>query len=109
QLASDGSMGMLDAARAHFSELIGYLLVFGAPLGLVLGALSVGKPSSSSNAQPFSLARALFAGGLAGIVGGWAFGQRMEKTHFFPLIAGLMGSSSPGFGKTLHFVIAVII
>src|SRR5260370_9686906 len=36
RLASNGSMGMLDAARAPFSELIGYLLVFGAPLGLVL-------------------------------------------------------------------------
>jgi uncharacterized membrane protein YagU involved in acid resistance len=109
RLASNGSMGMLDAARAHFSELIGYLLVFGAPLGLVLGALSVGKPSPRSTAQPFSLARALVAGGLAGIVGGWAFGQWMEKAHFFPLIAGLVGSSSPGLGKTLHFVIAVTI
>ena len=54
-------------------------------------------------------ARALVAGGLAGIVGGWAFGQWMEKAHFFPLIAGLVGSSSPGLGKTLHFFIAVII
>jgi len=109
RLASNGSMGMLDAARAHFSELIAYLLVFGAPLGLALGALSVGKPSPRSTAQPFSLARALVAGGLAGIVGGWAFGQWMEKAHFFPLIADLVGSSSPGLGKTLHFVIAVII
>jgi len=109
RLASNGSMGMLDAARAHFSELIAYLLVFGAPLGLTLGALSVGKPSPRSTAQPFSLARALVAGGLAGIVGGWAFGQWMEKAHFFPLIADLVGSSSPGLGKTLHFVIAVII
>jgi uncharacterized membrane protein YagU involved in acid resistance len=33
----------------------------------------------------------------------------MEKAHFFPLIAGLVGSSSPGLGKTLHFVIAVTI
>jgi uncharacterized membrane protein YagU involved in acid resistance len=89
--------------------LVGYLLVFGAPLGLVLGALSVGEPSPRSTAQPFSLARALVAGGLAGIVGGWAFGQWMEKAHFFPLIAGLVGSSSPGLGKTLHFFIAVII
>src|SRR5712692_6573965 len=109
RVTSHGSMGMLDAARAHFAELVGYLLVFGAPLGPVLGALSVGRPSPRSTAQPFSLARALVAGGLAGIVGGWAFGQWMEKAHFFPLIAGLVGSSSPGLGKTLHFVIAVII
>ena len=91
RVTSHGAMGMLDAARAHFAELVGYLLVFGAPLGLVLGALSVGKPSLRSTGQPFSFARALVAGGLAGIVGGWAFGQWMEKAHFFPLIAGLGG------------------
>src|SRR5260370_11658855 len=33
----------------------------------------------------------------------------MEKAHFFPLIAGLVGSSSAGLGKPLHFVIAVTI
>src|SRR5207244_13315343 len=54
RVTSHGAMGMLDAARAHFAELVGYLLVFGAPLGLVLGALSVGKPSPRSTGQPFS-------------------------------------------------------
>jgi hypothetical protein len=103
------SMGMLDIARAHFPELVGYLLVFGAPLGLVLGAFGASKPAARPNAQLFSLPRALVAGGLAGIVGGWAFGQWMEKAHFFPLIAGLVGSSSPSVGKSLHFLFAVII
>ncbi len=96
---------MLAAARLHFPQLVGYLLVFGAPLGLVLGLVS----RREKGAAPFSLSRALVAGGLAGIVGGWAFGQWMEKAHFFPLIAGLVGSSSPGLGKTLHFVFALII
>src|SRR5215813_12016660 len=31
------AMGMLDVARAHFPELIAYLLCYGAPLGLSLG------------------------------------------------------------------------
>jgi hypothetical protein len=106
---SNTSMGMLDMARAHFAELVGYLLLFGAPLGLVLGAFSAKKPAAHSNARPFSLSRALVAGGLAGIVGGWAFGQWMEKAHFFPLSAGLVGSASPGLGKSLHFLFAVII
>jgi len=97
--------GMLDIARAHFPELIGYLLFFGAPLGLILGTIS----GHRGEAQVFSLSRALVCGGLAGIVGGWAFGQWMAKANFFPLIAGLVGSSSPSVGKTLHFVIAVII
>jgi uncharacterized membrane protein YagU involved in acid resistance len=82
KITSNTSMGMLDMARAHFAELIGYLLLFGAPLGLVLGAFSARKPAAHPNAQPFSLSRALVAGGLAGIVGGWAFGQWMEKAHF---------------------------
>jgi uncharacterized membrane protein YagU involved in acid resistance len=107
KFVSHKPMGMLDEAHSHFPELIGYLLLFGAPLGLVLGAFSTQRPAS--NAQPFSLPRALVAGGLAGIVGGWAFGQWMEKAHFFPLIAGLVGSSSPELGKTLHFIFAVII
>src|SRR6266446_8722797 len=51
RVTSHGAMGMLDAVRAHFPELVGYLLVFGAPLGLVLGALSAGKPSPKSSAQ----------------------------------------------------------
>ncbi len=106
---SNTSMGMLDMARAHFAELVGYLLLFGAPLGLVLGAFSAKKTAAHSNARPFSLSRALVAGGLAGIVGGWAFGQWMEKAHFFPLIAGLVGSASPSVGKSLHFLFAVII
>jgi uncharacterized membrane protein YagU involved in acid resistance len=109
RFTSSRSMGMLDAARAHFPELVGYLLVFGAPLGLTLGALSARKSLRTSTMPPFSLARALVAGGLAGIVGGWAFGQWMAKAHFFPLIAGLVGSSLPSVGMTLHFIIAVII
>src|SRR5882724_9616715 len=43
KLMSNTSMGMLDMARAHFAELVGYLLVFGAPLGLLLGAFSAEK------------------------------------------------------------------
>ena len=106
---SNAPMGMLDTARQHFPELVGYLLVFGAPLGLALGMLSARKRPRDSNLMPFSWPRALVAGGLAGIVGGWAFGQWMEKAHFFPLIAGLVGSSSPELGKLLHFIFAVII
>ncbi|HEY1865477.1 MAG TPA: hypothetical protein VGG55_00305, partial [Candidatus Acidoferrales bacterium] len=64
---SNAPMGMLDAARQHFPELVGYLLVFGAPLGLALGMLSAGKRPRDLNVIPFSLLRALVAGGLAGI------------------------------------------
>src|SRR5215467_3680463 len=81
------AMGMLDTARAHFPELVAYMLGFGTPLGLALGAW----------------------GGLAGMVGGWAFGKWMAQVNFFPLIAGLVNSDSVMVGVTLHFIFAVII
>jgi uncharacterized membrane protein YagU involved in acid resistance len=99
--------GMLDNARAHFPELVGYLICLGLPLGLTLGTWGVLVPEPGR--LQFSLARAVVAGGLAGIVGGWAFGKWMEQVNFFPLIAGLMRSDSRDVGIVLHFAIAVVI
>jgi hypothetical protein len=101
------AMGMLDTARAHFSELVAYLLCFGLPLGVTLGILGGLRPPPGQ--ARFSLPRALVVGGVAGIVGGWAFGKWMAQVDFFPLIAGLVGSNSAMVGMTLHFGIAVAI
>lgn len=108
---ADGApaMGMLDTARAHFPELVAYLLCFGLPLGLTMGALGSLRPGQSPGQSRFSLQRALVVGGAAGIVGGWAFGKWMAQVDFFPLIAGLIGSDSPTVGMALHFAIAVFI
>jgi uncharacterized membrane protein YagU involved in acid resistance len=107
------SMGMLDAARAHFPQLVAYLLCFGLPLGLTLGTWGGlrGAPGAAvaDRRYAYRLARALVVGGLAGLVGGWAFGKWMEQVNFFPLIAGLVGSTSRDLGVTLHFLIAVVI
>ncbi|MCW5966985.1 MAG: hypothetical protein KIT57_00595 [Blastocatellales bacterium] len=104
------TMGMLDAARAHFPELIAYTICFGTPLGLALGTLGLFQTElRGERPQPFSWPRAIIVGGLAGIVGGWAFGKWMAQANFFPLIAGLAGSDSMMVGMTLHFVFAVII
>ena len=100
-------MGMLDAARAHFPELSAYVLCFGAPLGIALGAWGSRQPQPAQ--APFSLPRALVVGGLAGIVGGWAFGKWMEQINFFAIIAQLVGSDSPMVGVVLHFTFAIII
>lgn len=99
--------GMLDAARVQFPVLVAYLLCFGMPLGIALGVVRslAARPETAS----FSLPRALMVGGMAGIVGGWAFGKWMAKVNFFPLIAGLVHSTSSGIGMTLHFVFAIII
>jgi uncharacterized membrane protein YagU involved in acid resistance len=94
-------------ARAHFPELVAYLLCFGLPLGLALGL--VGARPSGAAPRPFSLPRALVGGGVAGVVGGWAFGRWMAAVHFYPLVAGLVHSASPEVGMALHFLIAVVI
>ena len=101
------AMGMLDTARSHFSELVAYLLCFGLPLGVTLGTLGGLRPPPGQ--APFSLPRALVVGGMAGIVGGWAFGKWMAQVGFFPLIASLVGSDSAMVGMTIHFGIAVAI
>ncbi len=103
------AMGMLDTARSHFPELLGYVLCFGLPLGLGLGLYSAIRFGSSSGQHPFSLPRALIVGGLAGIVGGWAFGKWMEQINFFLIIAGLVGSTSRTVGVTIHYAIAIVI
>ena len=100
-------MGMLDTARAHFPDLAAYLLCFGVPLGVTLGVLGSVRPSPGR--ARFSPPRALVVGGVAGIVGGWAFGGWMAQVGFFPLIAGLVNSDSVMVGRTLHFGIAVVI
>ena len=101
------AMGMLDTARAHFADLVAYTLGFGTPLGLALGAWGGLRPYPGQ--QRFSLPRAIVVGGLAGMVGGWAFGKWMAQVNFFPLIAGLVNSDSTMVGMTLHFMFAVII
>lgn len=101
------AMGMLETARAHFPELVAYLLLFGLPLGLTLGILGGLRPLPGL--ARFGLSRALVVGGVAGVVGGWAFSKWMAQANFFPLIAGLVNSDSLMVGVALHFAIAVAI
>lgn len=105
------AMGMLDTTRAHFPHLVAYILCYGAPLGLSIGASDrLGLRLRADTPQAvFSFPRALACGGFAGIIGGWAFSKWMAQVNFFPLIAGLVNSSSIMVGITLHFTFAVII
>src|SRR5205085_10845686 len=106
-LGAAHAMGMLDPARAHFPELLAYVLCFGLPLGLTLGTWGSMRPQPN-RARP-SLPRALVVGALAGVVGGWAFGRWMEQINFFLIIAGLVNSTSREVGVALHFAIAIVI
>ena len=109
QVISGGiaSMGSLATCRDDFPELVGYIVCFGMPLGLVLGTW--GGRHATAELMPFSFGRAIVVGGLAGIVGGWVFGKWMESVNFYPLIAGLVDSTSSMVGKSLHYVFAIII
>lgn len=99
--------GSFQTNRDSFPDLVGYILCFGAPLGLLLGSLSTTK--SEADRAPFNIARAVLGGGLAGLAGGWGFGKWMAATNYFPAIAGLMRSNSKMVGESLYFLFAVII
>ena len=100
-------MGMLDAARAHFPQLIGYLLCFGVPLGLSLG-LWVAVRSSLAN-SPVHFGRAIFAGGLAGVLAGWMLKTWMEQVGFLPQVAGMVSSRSSLVGWLVYLLAASLI
>lgn len=103
--AALASPGEFQTNRDSFPDLVGYVLCFGAPLGLTLGS----RAAKSAADAPFSIGRAMVAGTLAGLAGGWVFGKWMAQVNFYPLIAGLMGSHSRMLGESLHFLFAVVI
>ncbi|MGP6191946.1 MAG: hypothetical protein ACLPSH_18165 [Vulcanimicrobiaceae bacterium] len=105
---ASSSMPMLDAARARFPNLVADVLCFGVPLGLTIGCIGVTAAGRELQA-PYHLGRAIAGGGFAGVLGGWAFGKWMEQVNFFPLVAGIVNSSSRTVGVSLHFAIAAII
>ena len=105
-----GKMPMMDSARAHFPALVGALLLFGAPLGLVLGAFRArARRQDADEAKRFSLARALVCGGLAGVTSGTVFAWWIARSGQLAAVAELIGSRSPLVGLTLHFVLALAI
>src|ERR1700732_283413 len=104
-----GSTIILDTVRARFPDLVGYILFFGAPLGIVLGTVNRRHTPGRPGQAKFSLSRSVVVGGLPALLGGWAFGQWMAKVNHFPLIVGLIHLSSPNAGVALHFVFAFII
>ncbi len=100
-------MGMLDVARTHFPELVAYILFFGAPLGLILGLWNNWRMPDATTY--FTLTRAIIVGGLAGLVGGWAFSIWFAQNNAFVIIAGIIGSDSSTSGMIVHYVIAAVI
>ena len=101
------SMGMLDQARLHFPELVAYILLLGLPLGLM--AVSGSMQFTPGRAMYFTLTRAIIVGGLAGLLGGWAFSTWFVEHNAFLLIAGIVNSNASAVGVLLHYTIAFLI
>ena len=93
--------------RDNFPELVGYILCFGIPLGLVLGTF--GGWRNRATLVRLSLPRAIIGGALAGIAGGWVFGRWMEQVNFYSVIASFVGSTSNILGNALHYLFAAVI
>lgn len=103
----------LDAVRSAFPLLLGYLVAYGAFLGigyrLLTAAIRAGWDPKLAARLAAQLLASILIGGMAGLVGGLAFGAWMERAGMYPLVAGLVRSDSLEVGKALHFVISVII
>jgi uncharacterized membrane protein YagU involved in acid resistance len=96
-----------EIARAHFPELVGYLLFFGVPLGVTLGLASTRMPPGPGAHS--SMARALVGGGVAGTLGGWAFASWMAGANLFPQISTGVDPSPPRVTPATHFLVATLI
>src|SRR5713101_1464202 len=98
---------MLQDARGHFPELVGYLLCLGMPVGVGLGICgAIRRPDLN---RSFSWGRATVAGGFAGTLGGLIFGRWVSSGDYFPLLAGFGELSSRSMTIALHFAIALLI
>lgn len=98
---------MLQDAQGHFSELVGYVLCLGMPVGVGLGIRGALR-TSRLNAS-FAWGRAIVAGGFAGTLGGFIFGRWVSSGDYFPLLAGFGELGSRGMTIFMHFAIALLI
>ncbi len=89
QVISANLSSAFQTQRDNFPELVGYIVCFGLPLGLVLGTL--GGWRNRAAAKSLSFTRAIIGGGIAGIVGGWASGNLVGAIHL--LFAAIIGAS----------------
>jgi uncharacterized membrane protein YagU involved in acid resistance len=106
----------LESVRVEFPTFPAFIL-FGSLLALfyvwshrmvrILLSEDVGQPRFEG---PGAVAlRTLGRGAVSGIIGGAVFTFVMVRIGFLPNVASLIGSSSPGTGLLVHFVIAMLI
>lgn len=90
-------------SQSFFMLFIG----LGIPTGVTIGLWHARRDAAER--EPIDYDRAVVVGGLSGLVGGLVFSFWMARVGFFPLIAGIVGQTSPSIGILIHFVIAVTI
>lgn len=101
------TMGMLNDARENFPQLVAFLICLGMPVGVTLGTW--GEFHSRTPQPRFSWGRAIVAGGFAGTLAGFVFGQWVSSGNYFPLLAGYGELDSRTATVILHFAIALLI
>jgi hypothetical protein len=100
-------MGMLSDAQAKFPQLVAFLICLGMPVGITMGTW--GLLDSRRPQRGFSWGRAIVAGGLAGLLAGFIFGQWVSDGNYFPLLAGYGEPGSRTAAAVLHSAIALLI
>lgn len=112
-ISGEGSIWSVAVARQWFPLLFPHVIAFGAVPGLaypLVSAVLTGKWRwDRVRVLSLSLVRAVVIGGIAGLVGGLAFGRWMAHVGFYPLVAGLVGSDNQDVGRLLHLLISIII
>jgi uncharacterized membrane protein YagU involved in acid resistance len=98
------SMAALVDARVQFPSLVAYMVCLGVPVGAALGIRGGMLPSQLTTRH---LARALVAGGLGGLLGGFFFNRWMSAGDYFPLLSGFGDLHSRDMSIALQFLIAV--
>jgi len=123
-LTGEGLRWTLEAAGGQLQFLLGDVAVFGGLTGLLyfflFGMLQAMLPRGpeANPTSPCQLMERLFLpvplqaivlGGSSGLAGSWVFLRGIETSHFFPLVANMVGSDSMMVGGVLHYTISIVI
>lgn len=105
RLAGHASLSMIGDIRALIPELFACVLCIGAPVGVTLGM----RGAAVRGRARFHVARAVVAGGSAGVASALIFSRWMYEGDFFPLIAGFGTVDSHVASVLLHIATACLI
>jgi uncharacterized membrane protein YagU involved in acid resistance len=94
----------------ELSDLIRFLLLVSAPVGLAIGARRmVSRARSDYVSLRSSLRRGLIVGAISGLGGGVVFGLWLGREELFRSVASLVGLESTGAGIFVHVAVVTVI